>query len=132
MTQTSGFTLIEVLVVIALIAALTAAVVAHFPRANTTPANTGLPDRLSTLMQAAYSQAYGERTTVTLTGQGNRLLIVTSSGTEPESFEAATLTGTLQIATTGTTSGQLQLQAPGLTCTRLTLDSAGNTTRTSC
>lgn len=132
MTQPDGFTLIEILVVIALIAALTAAAVTQLPRIHDSPTTAKLPDRLATELEAAHTQAYSERRTVTLTGQGSRLLLTTSDGTEPEVFDPATLSGTIQIDASGNTSGQLNLQAPSIACTTFTLSSAGTATRSPC
>lgn len=128
----TGFTLIEVLVLVALIALITAVVAATLPRFNSNPANTQLPERLATQLEAAHTQAYAERADVALTGQGALLLIDGPAGREQINFDNAQIVGRLTISAAGSSLGNLVLTAPGISCTRLSLNDAGISVREEC
>lgn len=123
MTQ-GGLTLVEVLVVIALIAVLTAIFVSQMPRAQAVNPEQ-YPARLSAALEAAHTQAVAERTLLTLTGSGERLLVTATDGTEEERFANAVLAGTLTIQADGVTAGTLTLTPTGSACTRHSLSEFG-------
>jgi type II secretory pathway pseudopilin PulG len=129
--KTTAFTLVETLVVIALIAALTVIFLSPLPRAQAVNPDQLAP-RLSSALEAAHTQAVAERTALTLTGDGERLVITAPDGAEEERFTNTTLAGTLTIAPDGTTSGALTLTPAGQNCTRHTLTNFGISTTAGC
>lgn len=127
--MTSGFTLVEVMVVIILTILLAVIGVSAMPRPD--DRTNGLGDRLASTLESAHTQAVAERTAVTLTGSDERLQVSSVDGTETVSFSPGQLNGSVSIQADGLTSGQLTLQAAS-TCTRYTLTSYGASAAGSC
>lgn len=126
-----GFTLIEVMIMIALTVILAVIGVTTMPRTQDTSTN-GMENRLASTLESAHTQALAERIAVTLTGTTTKLQVSTSDGTETVSFSPAQLTGTITIQPDGLTSGQLDLQITPSTCARYTLTSYGTSATGPC
>lgn len=128
----AGFSLAEVMVVIALTAILTAIGVTAMPRQNQDVTLDGLPDRFLSALESAHTQALAERTTVTVSGTARELSVTTVDGTERVSFAPAQIGGTIIIQPGGTTTGTVTLTLPSGTCSRYSLTLYGTSAAGTC
>ncbi|GGS02806.1 pilus assembly FimT family protein [Deinococcus sedimenti] len=128
----AGFSLAEVLVVIAITALLTAIGVTALPKQNNDVTLDGLPARFASALESAHSQALAERAAVTLTGTARELSVTSLDGTERVSFSPAQVAGTITIQPGGTTTGTVTLTMPNGTCSLYSLTLYGTSAAGTC
>jgi prepilin-type N-terminal cleavage/methylation domain-containing protein len=128
--RNAGLTLIETLVVLALLSLLTVIFVSQMPRAQAVNPEQ-VASRLGAALEAAHTQAVAERTALTLTGDGERLLVTAPDGTEEERFGQTSLTGSLTIQPDGQVAGGLTLTT-GAGCTQHGLSASGIASQAAC
>lgn len=130
--RTRAFTVVEVLVTIALMAALTAIAVTQIPRVNQPVDQAGLAVRVSSVLEAAHTQAVAERTPVTVNATGSALSVTNDQGTDDDQFPQDRLTGTFSAQADGTSSGSVRVEADHFTCTVVSLAASGQAQSTGC
>lgn len=128
----SGFSVAEILVVIAITAILTAIGVTAMPKQNQDVTLDGLPSRFMAALESAHGQAMAERTTVTLAGAARELTVTTVDGTEHVAFAPAQTGGTITIQPSGSTTGTVTLTLPNGTCSRYSLTMYGTSAAGMC
>ena len=128
----AGFSMAEILVVIAITAILTAIGVTAMPKQDQDVTLDGLPSRFSTALESAHGQAMAERTSVTLTGASRELTVTTVDGTEHVSFAPGQVGGTITIQPSGSTTGTVTLTLPNGTCSRYSLTMYGTSAAEMC
>lgn len=128
--RNAGLTLIETLVVLALLSLLTVIFVSQMPRAQAVNPEQ-VASRLGAALEAAHTQAVAERTALTLTGDGERLLVTAPDGTEEKRFGQTSLTGSLTIQPDGQVAGGLTLTT-GAGCIQHGLSAFGIASQTAC
>lgn len=130
--KSAGWTLMETMVAVALLVALTGIAVSQLPRMSRAPDAEQLQTRVGAMLQAAHTQAVGEERQVSVTGAGEGLTLSASEESEAERFGQAQLSGTVVISAGGSSTGALTVQGLGGSCRKLSLSEIGNVIAGSC
>ncbi|GGR32644.1 pilus assembly FimT family protein [Deinococcus ruber] len=128
----NGFTLIEAVVTIALMAVLITVTVSQLPKLDHPMDQHTLVERVGSTLESAHVQAVEDRSNVHVATSGGQLIITSSAGTDTESFNAAQLSGALDITPDGTVNGVLSVTADQVPCTFLTLSTSGQARSGTC